>query len=120
MNALATDQAGRLAKIIFNNPNLKGHVTADLYIGWSERGPRMVMGPDGIITNKDTIRLSPPDILLTNYKMLDYLLIRPKDFLLWKHNGSETLRYLVVDELRTFDGAQGTDLGGGGWTKLSR
>ena len=44
----------------------------------------MVMGPDGIITNKHTLRLKPPDILLTNYKMLDYLLIRAKDYPLWK------------------------------------
>src|SRR5690606_33539553 len=53
---------------------------------------------------------NPPDVLLTNYKMLDYLLMRPKDQKLWAHNGPETLRYLVVDELHTFDGAQGTDL----------
>jgi DEAD/DEAH box helicase domain-containing protein len=29
---------------------------------------------------------------------------------LWRNNSSEILRYLVVDELHTFDGAQGTDL----------
>ncbi|MCH8959862.1 MAG: hypothetical protein IH820_00670 [Bacteroidetes bacterium] len=48
--------------------------------------------------------------MLTNYKMLDYLLIRPRDAALWKENTPESLRYLVVDELHTFDGAQGTDL----------
>jgi DEAD/DEAH box helicase domain-containing protein len=56
------------------------------------------------------LRLKPPDILLTNYKMLDYLLLRPRDYALWKDNKPETLRYIVVDELHTFDGAQGTDL----------
>jgi DEAD/DEAH box helicase domain-containing protein len=110
MNALATDQAGRLAEIIWSNPNLKGSVTAGLFAGQSEREPRTGMGPDGIVTNKETLRLKPPDILLTNYKMLDYLLIRAKDLPLWKQNGPETLRFLVVDELHTFDGAQGTDL----------
>lgn len=110
MNALAHDQAERLARIIWNNPKLKGHVTAGLFVGQSEREPRMVMDANGVITNKDTQRLTPPDILLTNYKMLDYLLIRPKDYLLWKNNGPETLQFLVVDELHTFDGAQGTDL----------
>ncbi|MGA7877167.1 MAG: DEAD/DEAH box helicase, partial [Desulfoferrobacter sp.] len=109
MNALATDQAGRLARIIFNS-KLKGHVTAGLFVGQKEKEPRMVMSEKGIITNKDTLRLSPPDILLTNYKMLDYLLIRAKDFPLWEENNSDSLRYLVVDELHTFDGAQGTDL----------
>ena len=51
-----------------------------------------------------------PDILMTNYKMLDYLLVRPKDALLWQDNEPETLKYIAVDELHTFDGAQGTDL----------
>ena len=72
MNALATDQAERLAKIIWNNSKLKGSVTAGLFVGQSEREPRMVMGPHEIVTNKETLRLRPPDILLTNYKMLDY------------------------------------------------
>ena len=52
----------------------------------------------------------PPDILLTNYKMLDYLLLRPADQGVWQHNQRSTLRFLVVDEIHTFDGAQGTDL----------
>lgn len=68
------------------------------------------MGPNQIVSHKDTLREHPPDILLTNYKMLDYLLIRPKDRMLWEQNTSETLRYLVVDELHAFDGAQGKDL----------
>lgn len=59
---------------------------------------------------KPHFRLKPPDILLTNCKMLDYLLIRAKDFPLWKQNDPEALRFLVVDERHTFDGAQGTDL----------
>ena len=68
------------------------------------------MGPEHVITDRVTLREHPPDILLTNYKMLDFLLIRPQDHRLWRHNDPATLRYLVVDELHTFDGAQGTDL----------
>lgn len=110
MNALATDQAGRLAKLIHNS-KLKGHVTAGIYVGQREKDPSMLMTADRLISDKNTLRLSPPDILLTNYKMLDYLLIRPEDRQLWQHNNSDTLRFLVVDELHTFDGAQGSDLG---------
>ena len=40
----------------------------------------------------------------------DNLLTRPVDFPLWRHNAASVLRYLIVDELHTFDGAQGTDL----------
>ncbi len=110
MNALATDQAKRLAQLIWHNDNLKGYVTAGLFVGESEREPNSVMTETAVITSKNILRQSPPDILLTNYKMLDYLLIRPKDQGLWVGNSPETLRYLVVDEIHTFDGAQGTDL----------
>lgn len=113
MNALARDQAKRLAKTIFHNENLKNKVTAGLFIGGegADQGQKgMQMTEDMVITNKDTMRLNPPDILMTNYKMLDYLLIRPNDYPLWQGNGAESLKYLVVDELHTFDGAQGTDL----------
>ncbi len=113
MNALATDQAWRIAETIHRTPALRGRVTAGLFVGRDnqpQRSPHTAMGRDHVITDRDTLRYRPPDILLTNYKMLDYLLIRPFDFRLWRHNEPDTLRYLVVDELHTFDGAQGTDL----------
>jgi len=108
MNALATDQAKRFAKEVHQQAALKG-LRVGLFVGGDGQGSK-VMGPEQVITDKGTLRNSPPDVLLTNYKMLDYLLMRPKDQALWAHNGPDTLRYLVVDELHTFDGAQGTDL----------
>jgi len=110
MNALAGDQAARLTELIHDTPALRGQITAGLYVGGGGSGGSKAMGPGSLITNRDTLRQQPPDILLTNYKMLDYLLLRPQDLPLWQHNGPSTLRYLVVDELHTFDGAQGTDL----------
>jgi DEAD/DEAH box helicase domain-containing protein len=110
MNALAADQAGRLARSIFTNDKLRGQITAGLFVGEEEKAPRQTMYSEGIVTDKNTLRLMPPDILLTNYKMLDYLLIRQRDFALWQQNEPETLKFIVVDEIHTFDGAQGTDL----------
>lgn len=114
MNALATDQANRVAKEIVTRPELSG-LTAGLYVGdESDEKSTTVRHLDGdrytVITDRERIREEPPDILLTNYKMLDFLLLRARDSVLWRHNGPDTLRYLVVDELHTFDGAQGTDL----------
>lgn len=111
MNALATDQARRFAQLIAATPAFAG-LRVGLFVGGSvaDAGQGMVMTPTGVITDRDTLRKNPPDILLTNYKMLDYLLLRPKDRKLWERNTPTTLRYLVVDELHTFDGAQGTDL----------
>ena len=110
MNALANDQAKRFASVIHETPELKGEVSVGLFIGGVDDTEQKKMGPDQVITCKNTLRRNPPDILLTNYKMLDYLLMRPKDQQLWKHNTADSLKYLVVDELHTFDGAQGSDL----------
>ena len=113
MNALAADQARRIAQIIDRTPALRGKVTAGVFVGRDnqpQRSAHKSMGRGHVVTDRDTLREHPPDILLTNYKMLDYLLVRPFDFRLWRRNGPDTLRYLVVDELHTFDGAQGTDL----------
>jgi DEAD/DEAH box helicase domain-containing protein len=107
MNALATDQAKRFAKAV---AKLDTKLTVGLFVGGDDGEAETAMGPENVITCKKTLRQNPPDILLTNYKMLDFLLIRPKDQPLWRYNTPGMLRYLVVDELHTFDGAQGTDL----------
>ena len=106
MNALASDQARRIARYVHTEPGLRG-VTAGLYVGGTATYDRM--GPDHLITDRNVIRDQPPDILLTNYKMLDYLLLREADARIWE-TAPQTLRYLVLDEFHTYDGAQGTDV----------
>ncbi len=63
------------------------------------------MTADGLITDRDVIRDLAPDILLTNYKMLDQLLLRTADADLWRQS-AHSLQYLVLDEFHTYDGAQ--------------
>ena len=115
MNALASDQAKRLAETIWNDPRLKGKVTAGLFVGEGNNPkdfPRD-MGEDHIIENRDAILDTVPDILLTNFKMLDYGLMRQRFMSVWKGNidtEHKALRFIVLDELHTYDGAQGTDV----------
>ena len=111
MNALASDQALRIARLIHGSDELRGNITAGMYVGGFGGNKGKSMTKDSIITDHETILNSPPDILMTNYKMLDYLLVRPEDARLWSRNDTTgALRFIVVDELHTFDGAQGTDL----------
>jgi DEAD/DEAH box helicase domain-containing protein len=114
MNALATDQAKRLADTIWNDERLKGKLRAGLFIGEGKGGRKFPseMGPDHVVENRDEIVNNPPDILLTNFKMLDYGLMKGRFHRLWYHNLKDTgiLRYIVLDELHTYDGAQGTDV----------
>ena len=107
MNALANDQAGRLKDLILEYPELPG-VRAGLYTG-QESGDRSAVSQDGLITNRYAMRNEPPDILLTNYKMLDQMLLRADDAPLWQASAT-SLQYLVLDEFHSYDGAQGTDV----------
>ena len=114
MNALATDQARRIADLIHTIAALQG-LRAGLYIGSEDEANTAAMTATSVITDKAALHKAPPDILLTNYKQLDYLLLQPHVQSLWEHNaqqldGTSVLRYLVVDEFHSFDGAQGTDL----------
>jgi DEAD/DEAH box helicase domain-containing protein len=114
MNALATDQAKRLAETIWGDERIKGKITAGLFIGEGKDKKKFPkeMGENHIIENRDTIIDNPPDILLTNFKMLDYALLRNNYHNLWNFNleDSSLLQFLVLDELHTYDGAQGTDV----------
>lgn len=117
MNALASDQAERIAKEIHNwrppgaptdAPPLRGQVRAGLYVGG--KGQHASASELNLIDDRSVLRQAPPHILLTNYRMLDLLLMRPNDRELWGDNGPETLKYIVLDELHTYDGAQGSDV----------
>ncbi len=107
MNALANDQAKRLAEMITQYSALSG-VSAGIYTGQQDT-PRTKVSADGLITSRDVFRDDPPDILLTNYKMLDMLLLRHEDAPLWQKSAT-SLQYVVLDEFHTYDGAQGTDV----------
>nr|WP_321464384.1 DEAD/DEAH box helicase [uncultured Desulfobulbus sp.] len=123
MNALASDQEKRFAETVLTNDLLK---TAGIRVGnytgrFDPAEPGAAhssgfaeMGKIGDtwhgITNHAEQQNNPPDILLTNYKMLDFLLMRPQDQPLWRLNEPNVLQYLVLDELHTYDGAQGADV----------
>lgn len=107
MNALANDQAQRLTEML-QHPDLAG-IRAGIYTGQKDGSRRTVMSPRGLINDRHTFRDNPPDILLTNYKMLDMLLLRHDDAPIWQQSAT-SLQYIVLDEFHTYDGAQGTDV----------
>ncbi|WP_127553976.1 DEAD/DEAH box helicase [Actinoplanes sp. OR16] len=100
MNALATDQTQRINELL-SDPALS-QVTAGLYIG-----DVAAVEYAHVMTKRSEMRRNPPDILITNYKMLDLLLQRADDLPLWENADPA---YVVLDEFHTYDGAQGTDV----------
>jgi ATP-dependent helicase YprA (DUF1998 family) len=97
MNALANSQEGELEKFLCHGyPNGKGPVTFARYTG-QESDER-----------RHQIIAYPPDILLTNYVMLELILTRPQERPLIA--AARNLHFLVLDELHTYRGRQGADV----------
>jgi ATP-dependent helicase YprA (DUF1998 family) len=97
MNALANSQYGELEKFLrFGYPDGQGPVTFDKYTGQESE------------EQKKQIIDNPPDILLTNYVMLELILTRVREKSLI--SAAKNLKYLVLDELHTYRGRQGADV----------
>ncbi|MBQ1091350.1 protein kinase [Streptomyces sp. B93] len=98
MNALANSQLRELEKYLRDGYGAgREPVTFARYTGQEDDAKRK------------EIRDNPPDILLTNYVMLELMLTRPADraSLIKMARG---LEFLVFDELHTYRGRQGADV----------
>lgn len=97
MNALANSQEKELSKFVnwgFSSDTKP--VTFKRYTGQESEQA------------KQEICSNPPDILLTNYVMLELILTRPNETPLV--HACKNLKYLVLDELHTYRGRQGADV----------
>lgn len=56
---------------------------------------------------REEIRNNPPDILITNYVQLEYLLLRKKDERLFD---AKKIHFLILDEIHSYAGARGIDV----------
>lgn len=57
------------------------------------------------------MRENPPQILVTNYAMLEYLLLRPTDTAFFDGPFSHTWKFIVLDEAHSYNGASGIEIG---------
>ena len=97
MNALANSQAEELDKYL-SNVEGQTSVTYARYTGQESAEERQ------------QIASNPPDILLTNFMMLEYLMTRQEDLDRRVMANCSGLRFLVLDELHTYRGRQGADV----------
>lgn len=97
MNALANSQEHELQKFLhYGYPAGQPPVRFARYTGQDDEATR-----SAIIEH-------PPDILLTNYVMLELILTRSREQPLIQ--AAQALRFLVLDELHTYRGRQGSDV----------
>lgn len=121
MNALANDQRrrlGELAKHLRDNDS-RFSFTFGRYTGEtpederdSRRNARQHLDDrkDGEQVLRSEMRARPPDILLTNYSMLEYLLLRPRDSQLFDDGRGATWRFCVLDEAHQYRGTKGMEM----------
>ncbi len=64
----------------------------------------------GELMTREQIRKTPPNILITNYSMLEYLLLRPNDSPLFDKGCAATWTFLVLDEVHQYKGTKGMEM----------
>lgn len=116
MNALANDQMKRLRELLRNRPEITFGLytgeTEEKYQAGYEKYRRMHQQnplPNELIS-REQMKENPPHILLTNYAMLEYLMLRPADNVFFQGPYSRHWKFVVIDEAHTYTGAKGIEM----------
>ncbi len=126
LNALANDQLHRIASLLYHDLDdpgvtlgrytgqVKSHATRAQEISNLRATPSFVetFGADADVSknwllSRSEMRRSPPHILITNYAMLEHILLLPTNRSLLEHADLQTI---VLDEIHTYSGAQAIEV----------
>ncbi len=121
LNALVNDQRERLGEISkeLYDKNSEFNFTFGQYTGETPKdkndhsrqaSERIKNRLYGELVLREEIRENPPNILLTNYSMLEYLLIRPDDNPLFSKRNAKSWKFLVIDEVHQYKGTNGCEM----------
>lgn len=119
MNALANDQLKNIRKILMNYED----ITFGVYNGATEdkeddaiKVYKSMFANETIeklreplkneLLSREQMKETPPHILFTNYAMLEHLLLRPKDDVLFSESN---FKFVVLDEAHVYTGATGIE-----------
>ncbi len=118
MNALANDQMKRLRGLLATYPE----ITFGAYTGETEATYTRALDayrnlhnneeplPNELIS-REQMKEQPPHILVTNYAMLEYLLLRPTDTVFFDDQRfGRFWKYIVLDEAHVYAGASGMEV----------
>lgn len=132
MNALANDQQKKLRKLLKDYPD----ITFGRYTGetpWKKSNETALEAEKRLhdeydlahisdndisyrksikneLMSRDMMAEKPPHILLTNYAMLEYMLLRPDTAPFFDNSSAKNWRFIVIDEAHTYKGANGTEI----------
>lgn len=118
MNALVNDQVRRLTQLVGYWPKRGDQplpITFARYTSETaktrdqglEREPN---APANQLLGRDEIIRNPPDLLITNFAMLEQALLRPQESPFFDDVDEFAWRFLILDEAHSYRGAQGIEL----------
>jgi len=126
LNALANDQMHRIARLLFRDlgdPGITlgrftGQVRSDANRSDEERRltatptfqadfPDARLAPRNWRLSRSEMLEKPPHILVTNYAMLEHILLLPRNRTLL---AGANIRWLILDEIHTYTGAQAIEV----------
>ncbi len=120
MNALINSQVTRLQSLIGVQDFKREPIRFALYNSklensknrnnvYREESPDYSRWPDLQVIDREELRRDPPHILVTNYSMLEYALIRPKDLPIFDQD-RQKLHTIILDEAHTYIGAMAAEI----------
>ena len=117
MNALANDQTERLRTLLADYPE----ITFGTYTGQTKHSYQDALSEymelnnyqrpivNELISREQMIK-TPPHILITNYAMLEYLMLRPRDSVFFDGEKAKDWRFIVFDEAHVYNGSTGIEV----------
>lgn len=88
---------------------------------WTDKEGNFVravtLADDAELITRHEVQASPPDLVVTNYSMLEYMLMRPLERSIFNHtqrwlaNNPDERFLLIVDEAHLYRGAAGAEVG---------
>jgi hypothetical protein len=118
MNALANDQMKRMRALLKGHPQIcygvyngnteheQSKALAEYHKTHKDANGNAIEPMPNEIISREKMQKAPPHILITNYSMLEYMMLRPKDDAVF--SGAK-LRYIVLDEAHIYKGATGME-----------
>lgn len=118
MNALANDQLKRLRNLLKDYSD----ITFGAYTGQTEnrrdnalRLYKKLYGEDenplvNELISREEMKKNPPHILITNYAMLEFLMLRPEDNVFFNGGYANKWKFIVLDEAHTYNGSTGIEV----------
>lgn len=117
MNALANDQIERLRNILSSYPQISfGSYTGqtketykEALLEYQELNDRKSPKENELIS-REQMKRTPPNLFITNYAMLEYLMLRPDDSIFFDDKYACNWRFIVLDEAHVYRGTTGIEV----------